>query len=73
MTADLLLAPPTVTAPVEAPVEPERVTCGECFEPFPRSEAEFYEPLQEWRCLDDLAAELQRADDRRDRDNYYYG
>lgn len=74
MTADLLLAPP---APVEAeaPAAPavERIRCESCGEDFPPAEVEFFEPLQEWLCLDDVAGELLDAEDRRHYRDYQYG
>lgn len=66
MTADLLTAPPIPAPPVELQV------CAECGDDFPPAEGEFHEPLQEWLCADCVAAEIQRADDRRDADYYLY-
>lgn len=71
MTADLLLAPPAPVVP-EAPAV-EWVRCEDCGEDFPRSEVEFFEPRQEWLCLDDLAGELLDAEDRRHYRAYQYG
>ena len=71
MTADLLLAPPvSATAPT---VEPDHITCQSCFEDFPPAEVEFYEPRQEWLCLDDLDGELLDAEDQRAFFNYRHG
>ena len=67
MTADLLTAPPIPTRPVELQV------CEACGDDFPPAEGEFFEPLQEWLCADCVAAAIQRRDDRRAADNYYYG
>jgi hypothetical protein len=67
VTADLLTALPIPAPPVELQV------CSECGYDFPPVEVEFFEPLGEWLCLDDVAAEVQRWDDRRAADNYYYG
>lgn len=67
MTATLLTAPPIPSLPVELEL------CAECGDEFPPVEGEFYEPLEQWLCADCVAAEIERADDRRAADNYFYG
>jgi hypothetical protein len=65
MTADLLLAPPTVTA---APAV-DLVMCAECFDAFPVAETREHLPSERVLCLDDYDAELLREhDDRHYRD-----
>ena len=71
MTADLLLALPAPATPVVPAVEV--ITCEGCSESFPLAETEFYEPLQEWLCLDCVAGELLDAQDRRHYRDYKYG
>ena len=75
MTADLLLAPPVPVAEPEAlaAATADHITCQSCFEDFPPAEVEFYEPRQEWLCLDDLDGELVDAEDRRAFFNYQHG
>lgn len=75
MTADLLLAPVVPAAEPETPATPaaERITCQDCFRKFPPAGVEFYEPRQEWLCLDDLDGELLDAEDRRAFFNYRHG
>lgn len=71
MTADLLLALPAPATPVAPAVEV--ITCEECPRSFPQRGVEFYEPLQEWLCLDCVAGELLDAEDRRAFFNYRHG
>jgi ribose 5-phosphate isomerase RpiB len=69
MTADLLLAPPTVTT---APAD-DRVTCAECFDAFPAAETREHLPSERVLCLDDYDAELLREHDDREFFNYRRG